>query len=73
MQVFVGTDYGFAAAYVANAKGIFAKHGLVRTEIIEMAESSLDLVGWLERSETHHVGRGLHSTVGFAALNPPYG
>ena len=35
--------------------------------------SVADLVGWVERSETHHVGRGLHSTVGFAALNPPYG
>jgi hypothetical protein len=31
-----------------------------------------DLVGWVERNETHQVGRGLHSTVGFAALNPPY-
>jgi hypothetical protein len=33
----------------------------------------IDLVGWVERSETHHPGRGLHSPVGFAALNPPYG
>jgi len=31
VQMFVGTDYPFSAAYVAAAKGLFAKHGVDAT------------------------------------------